>query len=368
MRSKSKITFCTAIKNRINHFKETFPQNISENLAEGIDFLILDYNSNDGLQEWVFENYSTLMQCNIVHYYRTDEPSEFSHSHSKNIAFKLADGDIVCNVDADNFIGPKFHKYLEEIFDSKANCFICSTSRTFNSLGKNNWITGSSDLLGRIAIRKKDFLEVGGYDETFAGYGFEDSDLINRLEMKGLERVVLTDSKFLKVIKHNDSLRLSNPRKNFKIYVNQLNYFMTACMFLNADYSFISGTIVDNKLRNAESVINGFNHNDVQFEYSLQQDIWDRGNWRKASNGDIQLTSETGESLQFKKIGNRLEQITNGQPSKIFFRIKCNAIINELNMFKDATINRKRMFENLKENKIRANGPLWGEVKLVNHY
>ncbi|MGK9119039.1 glycosyltransferase family 2 protein [Olivibacter jilunii] len=354
--------------NRIDHFKETFPQNISDNLAEEIEFLILDYNSNDGLQEWVFENFSALMKSNVVQYYRTEEPVEFSHSHSKNIAFKLAKGDIVCNVDADNFIGPKFYKYLQEIFTSKANCFVSSTSRTFNSLSKNDWITGNSDLLGRLAIRKKDFLEVGGYDETFTGYGFEDSDLINRLEMKGLYRVVLTDSKFLKVIKHDDSLRLPNPFKTFEIYVNQINYFMTTCIFLNADHSFLSGTIIDNKLQRAESFINGFNHNNVQFEFSLKQHSWDRGNWRKADNGNIRLTLESGKSLQFKKSGNRLEEISDGQPSKIFFRIKSNAIINDLSMFKGTIINRAKMFENLKENKIKANGALWGVTKLVNNY
>lgn len=353
--------------NRIDHFKKTFSQNISENLAEGVEFLVLDYNSNDGLREWIFENFSSLIKGKIIRYYRTDEPSEFSHSHSKNIAFKLATGDIVCNVDADNFIGTNFYNYLEEVFDSNANRFICSTSRTFNSLSRNNWITGSSDALGRIVVRKKDFLEVGGYDETFTGYGFEDSDLINRLEMKGLERVVLTDPKFLKVLKHDDSLRLQCPQKNVDIYVNQINYFMTTCLFLNADYSFLLGTIIDNKLQNAETVINGFHHNEVQFEFSLKKQLWDRGNWQKASDGNIRLMLDTEECLQFKKIGNRLEQVGNEQPSKIFFRIKSNAIINELNMFKGTIINRSKMFDNLKENKIRANGLLWGETTLVNN-
>ena len=66
---------------------------------EQLEFVLLDYNSQDGMEEWVKENLSQHISSGKVSYYKTFEPSSFKHSHAKNLALKLASNNIVCSID-----------------------------------------------------------------------------------------------------------------------------------------------------------------------------------------------------------------------------------------------------------------------------
>ena len=61
-------------------------------------------------------DYETLIQEiieeGILNYYKTTEPEFYSMAISRNIAFKVAQGDIVNNVDADNLVGKGFASFI----------------------------------------------------------------------------------------------------------------------------------------------------------------------------------------------------------------------------------------------------------------
>src|SRR5690349_9158200 len=98
------ISFCIVCMNRLHQLEETLLQNIKDNEGyDNLEFVVLNYNSQDGMDEWVREHLSDYISIGKVNYYKTSEPTIFSHSHSKNLMFKLAKGDIVCNVNADNY-------------------------------------------------------------------------------------------------------------------------------------------------------------------------------------------------------------------------------------------------------------------------
>ena len=61
-------------------------------------------------------------------------------------------------------------------------------------------------------IDKEDFLNVGGYREDLKGYGFDDSDLYQRLIQSGIARATLNlNSKpLLFHVPHNANLRVEN--------------------------------------------------------------------------------------------------------------------------------------------------------------
>ncbi|KKL80749.1 hypothetical protein LCGC14_2001600, partial [marine sediment metagenome] len=49
-----KISFCTTCMGRLYNLKETLPKNIEANGEyPNVEFVILDYNSSDGLGDWV---------------------------------------------------------------------------------------------------------------------------------------------------------------------------------------------------------------------------------------------------------------------------------------------------------------------------
>ena len=217
----NKISFCTVCMNRLHHLKQTLPQNILDNSSNSnIEFIVLDYSSSDGLSDWIKYEMAEYIDNGLLVYYRYEEAKYFDRSHSRNMMFKLSTGDIICNVDADNYLGLNFSDYVNKTFDSNNNIFLIpDTKKRFYYI---------RDVLGRICIWKKDFISISGYDEKMRGYGFEDEDLYQRMEEIGKKESVIKDFNFLKAIRHSNDDRVSNEffSKNFRsLYISYLSPF-----------------------------------------------------------------------------------------------------------------------------------------------
>ncbi len=171
-----KISIVTTCMNRMEDLKKTLPENMSSNRAyQGeLEFVIIDYNSDHAdLRQWVQEEYTVAMQSGLLSFYRTDEPQQYNMAHSRNIGFKVATGDIVCSVDADNYTNEGFAEYVNQL----ANQY---PSKAFFAKGRKN-------LRGRLGFYKDEFINIlGGYDESLTGYGSEDHDLMHRAWGAGL--------------------------------------------------------------------------------------------------------------------------------------------------------------------------------------
>ena len=98
------LSIVTRCMNRLYDLKKTLPKNIEDNKDyQNLEFVLLDYNSNDGLDKWVKTEMMQHIESGRLNYYRTDEPKYFCPNHSQNVTFKLAQNKIVANVDSDNF-------------------------------------------------------------------------------------------------------------------------------------------------------------------------------------------------------------------------------------------------------------------------
>jgi hypothetical protein len=136
--------------------------------------VVLDYNSYDDLGTWIKVYMMEHIESGRLVYYRTEEPKYFSMAHSRNIAFKVATGDIVNNLDADNFTTHPDKKTEE--------CWAFYLNRMANDRPeKTIFAKGKRGMHGRIGFYKKEFIELlGGYDEGLTGYGHDDHDLVKR--------------------------------------------------------------------------------------------------------------------------------------------------------------------------------------------
>jgi hypothetical protein len=94
-------------------------------------------------------------------------------THSRNVAFKLAAGDIVLNVDADNFIQPR-DKTVDKSFCEYVNLLANQSEE------KIIFAKGKRMMHGRVGFFKNEFIDLGGYDEEMQGYGYDDIDLVRR--------------------------------------------------------------------------------------------------------------------------------------------------------------------------------------------
>jgi len=188
---------------RLHHLSRTLPRNLADNLDyPDIEIVLLDYNSSDGLEAWAKQELRTWIEAGRLVYFKTTDPEYFHRSHARNLAFRLATGEIVCTIDADNFTGPGFAHYVNERFDRYDRSYL---RPDFD--GAHVRLT---DAFGRICVRKQDFLRIEGYDEQLADYGFEDLDLCLRLEKGGLTPHFIEGDGFLSYIHHGNRDRVGN--------------------------------------------------------------------------------------------------------------------------------------------------------------
>jgi cellulose synthase/poly-beta-1,6-N-acetylglucosamine synthase-like glycosyltransferase len=193
LRENPSISFCTGCMGRTHHLRETLVKNIEDNKDyPNVDFVLLNYNSFDDMDEWAQKNLDGFIASGKVKYYKANNATYYNYSHSKNISHKLARGEIVCNLDADNFTGKGFARLLASIFKKNSGCVV-----------RPNWSIGRGTC-GRIATLKKYFMLAGGYDERLAGWGHEDVDFVVRLSHRfWLDEVIIDDKSFFVSIQHD---------------------------------------------------------------------------------------------------------------------------------------------------------------------
>ncbi|WP_136468918.1 glycosyltransferase family 2 protein [Flagellimonas onchidii] len=341
---KYKISFYIVCMNRLDHLKQTLHKNIEDNISYGnVEFILLNYNSKDGLDEWVQSEMSHLIKKGTLKYFKTEEPKYFLRSHSRNVVAKQTTGDIICNVDADNFIGKGFADYVNAQFHKDDNIFL--------SVNKNGNI---KDCYGRICMKRKDFMKLGGYDESMKNYGFEDFDLVNRLKLLGLKNQFIDNKEFLTALNHDDDIRLENEYNSSgiqKIYLRYITPSVSELVFHFMDNRVYWGKIVDNRTHNSESIENLFPENrKFEYEYNLMANKWEIGNY--SADGNTLFKNFCVEGIK---------------KNPDYVKITEQKDFMSMVMFFSQIGNRIKMKQNLIEKRIQVNGESFGEGKVVQY-
>jgi len=195
-----KISFCTTCMNRLFHLKETYLKSIENTSSySNREFVLLNYNSKDEIDDWVKNNLLDHIKLGLVAYYKTTEPENFIATHAKNICYKLATGDIICNLDVDNFLVENYCEKICELFGKNNNIIIASNPRDKNE---------NIGTCGMILCRKDHFYSVSGYDENInSGWGMDDTNFQYRCRMQNELELVILDKEYTNCISHDNSIR-----------------------------------------------------------------------------------------------------------------------------------------------------------------
>jgi hypothetical protein len=161
------ISFCTSYLGRREHLEKTYPHNVDVGINYDCEFVLLDYSA-----------YS----------------DKWEVSRAKNKAHYIASGEILINVDADNYLSIPYVNGVLEIFKEDRNVIVYSEE---DNVG------------GRIAISSDNFKKLGGYDERFKDWGYDDIDFIYRARNLGLRMFKMQG---LTAIAHGDELRFTGDR------------------------------------------------------------------------------------------------------------------------------------------------------------
>jgi hypothetical protein len=215
--------------NRTRDLRNTLEQNINDNSDyPNAEFVVLNYGSKDDLDDFITKDMKDYVSSGVLKYVKVDAQF-FDMGRSRNIAFKAATGDIVNNVDADNFTGKGFCSAINKLAEIQPERAV--------------FAKGKKMMHGRVGMYKKEFLEIGGYDEDLIGYGFDDHSLVYRA-------MIYFDAKFMwwsGISDNNFAKRIKTPRKEVGKNMVNKNWKKT---------EHINKAITMEKMKNKQYIVN----------------------------------------------------------------------------------------------------------------
>ncbi len=189
---KEGISLFTAVKNRAESLEEALQTWITHKQIDEI--IIVDWDSNESMIPLVEKYQNGKIFLAVVQ----DQP-RWILSLAFNLAARLTRHSIILKIDADTKILPGFfeHHWLTP------GIFYCGNWR----LARNE---NEAHLNGNLFLYRQDFFKVNGYNEFIKTYGWDDSDLFDRLESSGLIRKDL-DPDHLNHIEHDERMKNQKP-------------------------------------------------------------------------------------------------------------------------------------------------------------
>lgn len=163
------LSICIANKGRTHYLKEVLPLSIeAANMSPPIEFVIVNYDSPDDLDEYIKTVPDMLKNGNYLTYVKVEDKPNFHMAHARNVAIKSSTGDYVIISGTEIGFKPEFFPYIRE----KLN-----TGLTY--LNPARW--------GALIVCERNLaIEMGGFDERFEMYGPEDKDFCARVYRRGI--------------------------------------------------------------------------------------------------------------------------------------------------------------------------------------
>ena len=168
-----KISYCTTCHNRLWQLKQTIYKNLNFTKVNEVELCVLAYNDKTVLP-WLEQNFPKHIadgRLKIGEHYDNYQPfdgSNFACGYVKNFSHAMAKGQILFNLDADNFID-NAHEYLLALKENEVLKNVCSTA------------DGRS---GRIGVYKTVFDKIGGYQDVGRS---DDGDFVLRCLRQGIK-------------------------------------------------------------------------------------------------------------------------------------------------------------------------------------
>jgi len=199
--------------NTLEHTKNTYES--IKRYATDVDLIIIDDASTDGTDEWLLSLkddrlHSILATERKGHTYWYDEGMRIAETdivsilHSdmiigpgyfENMLKHLQRGKVVCATRIEPPIHPAGREKIVRDFGDEAHNFKWDAFEKFVIQEKANSINQTTKgIFAPWMLYKDEHLNIGGHDQRFAPYGYEDSDIFNRWILAGYEMVQARDA------------------------------------------------------------------------------------------------------------------------------------------------------------------------------
>lgn len=161
------------------------------------EIILVDWSSDPPLEP-IIRNIPGGERVKII---RVNGESDWVLSRAYNLAIKATSYSHVIRTDCDYHVREDFVAAHSKLMDGSEGSPVSETSVNDGEgaadddkhyfAGNYNLARNENEvhLNGAVFIRRKDFLEIGGYDERIQTYGWDDEDLYSRLETAGLQKM-----------------------------------------------------------------------------------------------------------------------------------------------------------------------------------
>jgi glycosyltransferase involved in cell wall biosynthesis len=183
MKNTLNTSIIVTCKNRLHHLRQTLPTFASQS---DVEVIVVDYGCTQGTEQWVQENFPAATVVAV-----RDDPV-FNLSRARNTGATKAQGRFLLFVDADIKINSDLGSWA--VKNARDNSYYLEPE------------SNTANTVGTMLCAKADFDRVGGYDEAFRGWGFEDRDIYFRFWLAGIANREF-DKGSLEAIPHDNSER-----------------------------------------------------------------------------------------------------------------------------------------------------------------
>jgi len=199
-------------------------QNLLESIASWVDshkyiddIIVVDWSSSIPVfDNKIIKKYLLDQKIKLL---RVEDQKFYSIAKANNFAFSNAKNNIVLKIDAD-------YKLINSSWLD--NIFLYKNKLIFDADNKKYFIHGhwsfSESLTGFLLINKEDFLF---YNENMTGWGYEDTDLYNRVSSSGVFPIIFFNIKdYIKHLDHTEDDRVCNYENKNKKESHNKNFFI----------------------------------------------------------------------------------------------------------------------------------------------
>jgi hypothetical protein len=165
-----------------------------------VNYCLVDYSCPDRSGDWLAERYRAEIRTGRVVVERVTNQRLFQKckAHNAGAYRALSEGaEYLCFLDADTVVAPNFFEWIRSHV----------TRGSFLIAGKRPDGSDLPSVTGLLVVHRDAFLQVGGFDESFRGWGGEDIEMRLRLFLlAGLDYVDVPLS-LISPLPHGDALR-----------------------------------------------------------------------------------------------------------------------------------------------------------------
>ena len=197
----------TACKGRLDHLKRSLPRMVAQNAAEVI---VVDYSCPDRAAVYVEEHFPS------VRVVRVEGETGFSNWRARNRGAEVAASNVLVFCDADTILAEGALDVISATLPPRRYGFF--SRKATLGFNKSRLRIGDNQLRGFHVIPTPAFRALGGYDEVLEGYAAGgDTDLEDRLALRGIQRFELGDGIIDDVIEHGHESRFTFHRDPISI-------------------------------------------------------------------------------------------------------------------------------------------------------